>query len=305
MIILVTGSSGFTGELLMKKLRQEKIDCIGIDILPGLYTDIVQDITIPFEINKKIGIIIHLAAKLEHHRSTKKEFFRTNVIGTENLLKLAQKNNSYFIYVSTIAVYGFQKCPISEKTPLNPIGNYAITKLQGEDLCRKYHSENLKISIVRPTVLIGKKRLGIYQTIFKKLSNNSLIPIVGNGNTKISFASVDDLVDFLYFLIKNPKDDLVVNFGGMVPGSLLEIINEFKIYLNSSSKIFKIPSILTPFLKILSYLKLIPITPWQLTILNKDFYFDNSELYSLNFNYSHDVLSTLKSMIENYGLNKN
>ena len=35
---------------------------------------------------------------------------------------------------------------------------------------------------------------------------------------------------------------------------------------------------------------------WQLTILNKDFYFDNTKLFSLGFQYSHDVIIELESM---------
>ena len=300
MTILVTGSSGFTGEVLIPKLKQNGFDVLGIDLLPGTYTDIVKDISKPFDIDKKIDVIIHLAATLEHHRSSKKEYFEKNVLTTENALTIAKKNNSFFIYVSTVAVYGFPKCPISENTPTNPVGDYARTKLQGENICNKYRENGLKISIIRPSVIIGKKRMGVYQTIFKNLYANSFVPLVGDGNNKISFVDVNDLVEFLLFVVQKQIDGILVNFGGSIPGTLAQIIMELKTYTKSRSRITHIPSQLTILLKILSYIKLLPITPWQVSILIKDFYFDNSKLFSLGFNYSCDTLSALKSMADYY-----
>ena len=49
-IILVTGSSGFCGGVLIPKLKNLGYKTIGIDCLPGPYTDIVQDINSPIKI---------------------------------------------------------------------------------------------------------------------------------------------------------------------------------------------------------------------------------------------------------------
>ena len=106
----------------MQKLKSLKFNVIGLDWKPSKYTKIVQDITKPFEINEKIDIIIHLVAKTEQDRSSKQEYFSTNVKGTENVLQIAKKHNSYFIYISTAAVYGSPSSPITEKTLISPNG---------------------------------------------------------------------------------------------------------------------------------------------------------------------------------------
>ena len=108
-----------------------------------------------------------MAAKLEHDRCSSKEYHETNVVGTKNILDVALKNNAYFIYISTTAIYGSPKSPISEKTKISPMGDYALTKLMGETYCKEYSQKGLNVSVVRPSVLIGKKRLGIYKLIFK------------------------------------------------------------------------------------------------------------------------------------------
>ena len=80
MVILVTGSSGFVGKSLIPQLKKIGYDVIGLDRKPGENTDLIQDISKKFKINKPIEAIIHLAARLEHERCSKKEFFSTNVV---------------------------------------------------------------------------------------------------------------------------------------------------------------------------------------------------------------------------------
>ena len=81
MVILVTGSSGFVGKSLITKLKKIGYDVIGLDSKPGENTDMIQDISKKFEINKPIEVIVHLAARLEHERCSKKEFF-SSIFGT-------------------------------------------------------------------------------------------------------------------------------------------------------------------------------------------------------------------------------
>ena len=300
MTILITGSSGFVGEVLIQNLKNLGIDTIGLDWKPGKYTDIVHDISKSFKIDKNVDTIIHLAARLEHDRCTKKEYYSANVQGTENVLKVAKKFNSYFIYISATAIYGDPNSPIKEETKISPNGNYALTKWSGEKICNKCQEQGLKTAIIRPTVILGRKRLGIYKIIFKNLINNKTIPILGKGDNKISFINVDDLVDFIIHLHNEKIPKLVVNFGGIIPGNLNEMIQELKKYTSSKSKIMHVPVSLIGILKILSRIKIIPVTPWQLSVMHKDYFFDNGVLHSTGFRYKHQPIDALKNMIDNY-----
>ena len=106
---------------------------------------------------------------------------------------------------------------MTENTKIAPRDGYAKTKLVGEQICKEYESKGLEIAIVRPSVLIGKKRLGLYTIIFKNLYNNSPVRILGNGENRVSFVNIDDLCDFLIFLVEKKISKVTVNFGGKIP----------------------------------------------------------------------------------------
>ncbi len=304
-MILVTGSSGFAGEVVTQKLKKYGYDVIGLDWKQGKFTNFIQDISKPFQIKEKIDVIIHLAARLEAERCSKEDFFSTNVQGTQNILKVAKQHNSYFIYISTTAIYGSPESPITEDTKVSPNGYYGLTKLKGEEICKKYIKDGLDIIVVRPSVLIGEKRLGIFKIIFKKLFSNSYLPLLGNGENRISFVNIDDFAEFLAYLVKKRLSGLTVNFGGIVPGTLNQIIKELKVYTRSDSKIIYIPVKLIFVLKVLSRLRLIPVTSWQLSVMHKDYFYDNKALFSTGYKYRYQPIEALKLMADFYRLHRN
>ena len=303
MTILVTGSSGFVAQSLIPKLEKLGFDVIGLDWKNGEHTRIIHDISKSLEIEDDIDVVIHLAARLEHEKCSKEEFFKTNVDGTEQVLNLAHSKNAYFIYVSTTAIYGSPECPITENTPIDPNGNYALTKWNGEKICKEYENNGLEVTIIRSGPILGQRRLGIYKTIFKNLQNNSSIPILGDGDNRLSLVHVEDLVDFLIYLGKNKKPRLTVNFGGKIPGSVNQIIQELIRYGQSKSKTIHIPIQLIGFLKLLAKLKIIPVTSWHLSVMHKDNYYENELLFSTGYRYKYEPINALKEMLNYFKQN--
>ena len=303
MTILVTGSSGFVAQSLVPKLEKLGFDVIGVDWKDSDHTKIVHDITKSLEIKDDIDVVIHLAARLEHEKCSKDEFFETNVDGTEQILNLARSKNAYFIYVSTTAVYGSPNCPITENTPIDPNGAYALTKWNGEKICKKYEHSGVESTIIRSGPILGQGRLGIYEIIFKNLQKNSSIPILGNGENKLSFVHVEDLVDFLIYLQKNKKPGLTINFGGKIPGSVNQIYQELIMHSESRSKITHIPVKLIGLLKLFAKFKIIPVTSWHLSVTHKDNYYDNELLFSTGYKYKYEPINALKEMLDNYKQN--
>jgi len=301
--ILVTGSSGFVAQSLIPKLEKLGFDVIGLDWKNGEHTRIIHDISKSLEIEDDIDVVIHLAARLEHEKCSKEEFFKTNVDGTEQVLNLAHSKNAYFIYVSTTAIYGSPECPITENTPIDPNGNYALTKWNGEKICKEYENNGLEVTIIRSGPILGQRRLGIYKTIFKNLQNNSSIPILGDGDNRLSLVHVEDLVDFLIYLGKNKKPRLTVNFGGKIPGSVNQIIQELIRYGQSKSKTIHIPIQLIGFLKLLAKLKIIPVTSWHLSVMHKDNYYENELLFSTGYRYKYEPINALKEMLNYFKQN--
>src|SRR4051812_24178038 len=94
MNILVTGSSGHLGEALVRTLKNRRQSALGIDLLPGKYTDQVGSIADPAlvaTVMKDIQAVLHTATLHKPHVATHtyRDFVDTNITGTLTLLQAA------------------------------------------------------------------------------------------------------------------------------------------------------------------------------------------------------------------------
>jgi UDP-glucose 4-epimerase len=153
MKILVTGSSGHLGEALMRVLRGEERDVLGMDILPSPYTDRVGSIADKNFVRKNMpGIthVLHTATLHKPHVAThgNQQFVDTNMTGTLNLLEASVENKvRSFIFTSTTSTFGDALTPVPEEpaawitedvVPI-PKNIYGVTKTAAEDLCQLFH----------------------------------------------------------------------------------------------------------------------------------------------------------------------
>ena len=153
MKILVTGSSGHLGEALMRVLREEGKDVLGIDILPSPYTDQTGSIADKNVVRKNMqGIthVLHTATLHKPHVATheQQQFIDTNVAGTLNLLEASVENAvRSFIFTSTTSTFGDALTPgpdapaawITEDVVPIPKNIYGVTKTAAEDLCQLFY----------------------------------------------------------------------------------------------------------------------------------------------------------------------
>ncbi len=153
MKILVTGSSGHLGEALMRVIRAEGKDVLGIDILPSPYTDQVGSIADKNFVRKNMqGIthVLHTATLHKPHVATheQQQFIDTNIMGTLNLLEASVEFNVYsFIFTSTTSTFGDALTPgpdapaawITEDVVPIPKNIYGVTKTAAEDLCQLFY----------------------------------------------------------------------------------------------------------------------------------------------------------------------
>jgi UDP-glucose 4-epimerase len=103
MKILVTGSSGFVGTHLVKKLSVEH-EVIGYDLKNG--QDILDE-TLLSEKLKNIDVVFHLAAFISAEESWRKprEYFNNNSLGTLSVIKNSiDAGVKQFVYFSSAAV---------------------------------------------------------------------------------------------------------------------------------------------------------------------------------------------------------
>ena len=144
---IVTGGAGFIGSNIVKKLVARGDNVTVIDnlntgkeenLIPVkdkivFFNDSILNLDLLEKETKNIDGVFHQAAlaSVQDSFSKPEEYQNVNVNGTENILKLAKKNNFKVVYASSSSVYGNpEKIPIKESDSKNPINPYAETKLE-------------------------------------------------------------------------------------------------------------------------------------------------------------------------------
>lgn len=199
--ILVTGADGFIGRRLTTRLRE-----IGYEVFGHSKAD--GDIATADFNSYKADHVIHLAAMTFVPKSWENtyEFYRVNVMGTENVLEYCRKTNAGLTFLSTY-VYGTPEfVPVSEEHKINPNTPYNHSKVICESLCEFYNKVfGVNVVVLRPFNIYGAGQ-----------ARNFLIPIIINQylDEKTDIINVMDLTpkrDYLYV------DDLVEAIS-MTPG---------------------------------------------------------------------------------------
>ena len=189
--ILFTGSTGRFGKVFKKINNSNKF------IYPtSKQLDIInQSSILNFFKKNKIDLVIHCAAlsrPMNIHIEKPIESISTNIIGTANLVNECIKRNIKIIYFSTNYVYPGLKGNYNEKSSLNPINNYAWSKLGGECAVKVYE----KSLILR--ICMTEKPF-IHKKAFKNMNTN--------------FIFHEDVAKFLPKLFKYEG---VLNVGGPI-----------------------------------------------------------------------------------------
>jgi len=152
--VLVTGSDGFVGRALTRRLCRDGYRLTEVDLTRGVdvtHWDQLRH-TAPFD------VVVHLAARTFVPDSFRQphDFYHTNVTGTLNVLELARRHGARVVYASAY-VYGRPRyLPIDEAHPVQALNPYTAGKLLGEDLCRAYHRHSgVPVVILRAFNIYG------------------------------------------------------------------------------------------------------------------------------------------------------
>ncbi len=177
MKVLVTGANGMLGQDLCPILEDCEYEVVETDI-DNL------DITNEFAVHKVISeenpnYVIHCAAYTNVDKA-EEEFEQAkliNVIGTENITKACSKNEATLIYISTDYVFDGEKHALYEpEDEPNTINNYGLTKLQGEEVVKKYCKDYY---IVRTSWLYGHHGKNFVETMLVH-KNDEIIKVVND-----------------------------------------------------------------------------------------------------------------------------
>ena len=197
--ILITGASGFIGGHLMNSLKQDGKDVVGVDLKSDCKDVIKADLSKPETVKdalKDCSIVIHTAAMVSNAMSDE-EMWKTNVLNTSKLIKLAiECNVKRFVHISSIVVYGnIAEGKINEKIPANSVGgNYVHTKILSEHALLQAKLKNdIELVILRPGDVYGPgSRPWIIEPIKAIKNRQFMLPAKGQGFFRPVF--IDDLI---------------------------------------------------------------------------------------------------------------
>ncbi len=242
MSILVSGSAGFIGFHISKKLLESGYEVIGFDNLNEYYdpslkkarTDILkktsEEYRNPFHFikgdlsnkndleelfgNFKPTKIIHLAAQAGVRYSIENPnlYIQSNIVGFGNILEVSRKFKvENLIYASSSSVYGGNtKFPFNENHSVDhPVSLYAASKKANEIMAHSYsHLFNIPLTGLRFFTVYGPwGRPDMALFLFTQaMINNEPINIFNNGNMTRDFTYIDDIVESLMLLIKKPAE---------------------------------------------------------------------------------------------------
>lgn len=246
--VLLTGSNGFVGTFLKKKLlKNNKYSIIGVDIANdnfkhknyAFYKLDLQDNGILKKLSsQKIDYIIHLAA-ISSDKVFKENLnssFKNNINSTLNLLDLAEKNKiKNFIFASSEWVYGDNnnKKILNENFIINRAklkSSYGLSKLICEDLVINFYNlkKIYKYNILRFGIIYGprEKPGSVIEGLLKE-SLEGVVKINGSLATARKFIYIDDLVNGLVKSLKS-KNSATFNLTNNKLNSLKDILNVVK-----------------------------------------------------------------------------
>jgi nucleoside-diphosphate-sugar epimerase len=175
-MILVTGASGHLGANLVRRLLA---DHAALRLLArpgtdgasfcGLTAEIVEaelgDLDAIRRAVRGVQQIYHCAAQISTHRGAEEEIFRSNILGTRNLLLAAREAGVERVVVTgTLSASGYRADgPTNESDPFNPLGPhlpYAHSKAAVEHECLKAYMDGLQVVIAVSSGIVGPYDFG-------------------------------------------------------------------------------------------------------------------------------------------------
>ncbi len=216
--VLVTGATGFTGSLLVRKLVQAGVKVSAIarktsnlkplsDLKINWFRGDVYDPQIIESAVQGVEYIFHVAAAFREAKLGDEAYHLVHEKSTELLAKeaLNQENFKRFIHVSTVGVHShIDRPPADENYPFQPDDIYQRTKAEGEKWIYQFSKKSgLPLSIIRPCMIYGpndKRMFKLFKMVWK-----GRVPMISHKNTLYHLIHVDDLTDFFIWCAVHPN----------------------------------------------------------------------------------------------------
>lgn len=221
-VVLITGSSGFVGTALLRRLQRDSMGAVRalvrrLPVQPQARTQYHQvedlcDLPTQAGLFADVDTVIHLASRVHVMNETADDplaaFRKVNVQGTLSLAQAAvDAGVRRFIFVSSIKVNGETtdgRAPFTADEPPAPLDFYGISKREAEDALRQLAARtSLEVVIVRPPLVYGPGVKANFSSMLGWLVKRVPLPFGAIHNQR-SLVALDNLVDLLVRCIHHP-----------------------------------------------------------------------------------------------------
>ncbi len=257
---LITGSAGFIGFHLVRRLLDEGHQVAGFDAMTPYYdvslkearnallarhsgfTAVSGRLEDADALNRaadqaKPDIIVHLAAQagVRYSLENPRAYIDSNLIGSWNVLELAKRvRPQHLLLASTSSIYGANaKVPFEENDKADePLSLYAATKKGMEAMAHAYASlHGVPTTAFRFFTVYGpwgRPDMALFK-FTDAILNDRPIEVYGEGKMKRDFTYVSDLIEAVLRLMplsptSQPAPFRIVNIGGGQPVGLMTFI---------------------------------------------------------------------------------
>ena len=212
---LVTGGGGFVGKAIVKRLvklgvkttvlgrhRYPEIEQLGVECIVGNVSDQVQ----MHRASAGVDIVFHVAA-LAGIWGAWRDYYTTNVLGTEVVVKGCQKNDvPILVYTSTPSVV-FNRADIAGADESLPYAeeylcHYAKSKVMAERIVLGANSTSLSTCALRPHLIWGPGDPHLLPRLLDS-GRKKILKRVGDGSNLVDISYIDNVAHAHILAAKN------------------------------------------------------------------------------------------------------
>ena len=203
MRIGITGVHGFLGEAVYKKLDELGHLVVSLDSITRkeyLAKRIEESNFTDFD------WVLHFGSKTSISDSHNDPFstYASNISSTLSALKIAEKTNSCFLFMSSFVYGSPQYSPIDEKHPVTSSNPYMSSKIVSEEICTQITKcKNIPLIILRGFNIYGEKLIpGRLISDLLIAKNNYEYITINDPKPKRDYLYIKDFVSLIVLIVK-------------------------------------------------------------------------------------------------------
>jgi ADP-L-glycero-D-manno-heptose 6-epimerase len=253
--VVVTGGAGFVGSNLVHEMakRYPEADLTVVDDfrsgyfknLEGFKGDVITADTTQLDMKhyfggRKVDLLFHLASITDTTDHNQFRQTHDNVESWRNILNYFEGRKTRLVYASSAATYGIAAGVNKVDQPPKPANIYAFSKVQLDNLARRWAREN-------PTqVVVGLRYFNVYGPreahkgaassmilqLAQQMRRNQAPRIFRNGEQIRDFVYVKDIVNCT-ILAARARTSGIYNAGSGVPRSFNDIVANLNRVMNT------------------------------------------------------------------------